>query len=63
LPPSGQLKISAPLSLVKIMMVSSAIPSCVDLLEQLADQRVKFGHGIRIQPEPCLAVPLARTGA
>ena len=57
-PPSGQVNFSAPLSVLKITMVLSAIPSSSKLVEQYADAVVKFHHAVCIHAITGLALVL-----
>ncbi len=62
-PPSGQLNFSAPLSLAKTTMVSSAVPTVVELFQQFAHHPVQLHQAVGIHAQAGLAPPTARTGA
>jgi len=50
-PPSGQVMTSAPLSVEYITMVSFAMPSFVELVEERSDVPVVLHHAIGVEPQ------------
>ncbi len=55
-PPSGQVKHSAPLSVEYITMVLSVEAEFLELGENLADVSVVFGHAVGVGAEAGLAL-------
>src|ERR1017187_2024005 len=57
-PPSGHENFCAPLSEVRTIMVLSAMPQVIELLQKLTDDPIEFHHPVRVQTVTALVLPL-----